>query len=100
MRYGLSNISASQISNVLASFPAIERAVLYGSRARGNYREGSDIDMTLEGPSLTFSDLCRVYNLLDDLMLPYHFDLSIKKYITNEALLRSIDVDGCIFFER
>ena len=100
MRYGLSNTSESRILNVLASYPAIDRAVLYGSRARGNYREGSDIDITLEGPSLTFSDLCLVYNRLDDLMLPYHFDLSIKRYITNDALLSSIDADGCIFFER
>ena len=100
MRYGLSNISESQILSVLASFPVIERAVLYGSRARGNYREGSDIDMTLEGPSLTFSDLCLVYDRLDDLMLPYHFDLSIKRHITNENLLRSINAEGRIFFER
>ena len=100
MRYGLNNISASKILNVLDAFPAIERAVIYGSRARGNFREGSDIDMTLEGPSLTFSDLCLVYNRLDDLMLPYHFDLSIKRYITNDALLSSIDTEGCIFFER
>ena len=100
MRYGLSNISASRILNVLASIPAIERAVLYGSRARGNYHNGSDIDMTLEGPTLTFSDLCLVYNRLDELMLPYHFDLSIKRYITNEALLSSINEEGCIFFKR
>ena len=100
MRYGLSDISASQISKVLASVPAIERAVLYGSRARGNYREGSDIDMTLEGPSLTFSDLCLVCNLLDELMLPYHFDLSIKRYIINDALLNNINAEGCIFYER
>ena len=100
MKYGLTDISASRILNVLASFPAIERAILYGSRARNNYREGSDIDMTLEGPSLTLSDLCLVYDRLDDLMLPYHFDLSIKKYVTSEALLRSISSEGCIFYER
>ena len=100
LKYGLSEKSVSGILNVLASLPAIERAVLYGSRARENYREGSDIDMTLEDPSLTFSDLCLVYNKLEDLSLPYHFDLSIKRYITNKALLSSIDTEGCVFYER
>ena len=100
MKYGLSDITVSRILKVLSSFSAIDRAILYGSRARRNYRVGSDIDLTLDGEDLTFKDLCLVDERLDDLMLPYHFDLSVLKHITNEALLDNIRSEGKIFYQR
>lgn len=46
---GLPPQAVESIRQVLGRFPGIEQAVLYGSRAKGNFRTGSDIDLTLKG---------------------------------------------------
>jgi predicted nucleotidyltransferase len=56
MPYGLSEGTLARIRGVLASHAEVERAVLYGSRAQGNYRDGSDIDLCLMGESLTLAE--------------------------------------------
>jgi predicted nucleotidyltransferase len=57
----------AKIRGVLATFPAVERAVLYGSRAMGNFKPGSDIDLTLHGDDLTARMLGDIAEALDDL---------------------------------
>ncbi len=59
--FGLSESTLTKIRQVLAQHPAVQSAVIYGSRAKGNYRAGSDIDFTLHGDSLNYDDL-RVLN--------------------------------------
>ncbi|WP_423186139.1 nucleotidyltransferase domain-containing protein [Alishewanella sp. d11] len=49
MKFGLSNSDLAKMNNVFARHPQIEQVVLYGSRAKGNYRTGSDIDLTILG---------------------------------------------------
>lgn len=71
---------------------------IYGSRAKGNYKNGSDIDLTLKGNHLNLSLLNQIANELDDLMLPYTFDLSIYSHISNEALIEHIDRVGKLFY--
>jgi predicted nucleotidyltransferase len=61
-----------------------------GSRVKGNYRNGSDLDIALEGCALTFDDLLHIENALDDLMLPWGIDLSLLSHIDNPALLDHI----------
>ena len=88
--FGLSPRALGLIRGVLDGHPQIDRAIIYGSRAKGNYRTGSDIDLTLDAPQLTFSELLRIDSELDDLMLPYSFDLSLLKQIDNPGLLSHI----------
>ena len=88
--FGLSPRALGLLRSVFEKHPGIERAIVYGSRAKGNYRPGSDIDVTLDGPQLTFSELLRIDSELDDLMLPYSIDLSLLKQIENTALLSHI----------
>jgi len=56
--YGLSQKAFDKIKMVLYSHKNIENVILYGSRAKGNYKEGSDIDLTIKG-NLTFDNLVR-----------------------------------------
>lgn len=88
--FGLSPRVLDLIRGVLGRHPGINRAIVYGSRAKGNYCTGSDIDLTLDAPQLTFSELLRIDSELDDLMLPYSFDLSLLKQIENPGLLGHI----------
>ena len=71
----------------------VEQAILYGSRAKGNYKEGSDIDLTVKG-NLTFDDLVKMSVNLDDLNLPWKIDLSLYTQIENKDLLDHIDRVG------
>jgi predicted nucleotidyltransferase len=96
--HGLSGVVVGRILNVLRHYPQIEEAVLYGSRAKGNYRAGSDIDLTLRGHEIDLKLMNRISNELDDLLLPYSFDLSMFDQIENEELLDHIARVGVVFY--
>lgn len=95
---GLSVQTIEAVCRVFAKYPQVERAVLYGSRAKGNYRNGSDIDLTLEGKDLTLSLLLKIETDLDDLLLPYKIDLAILSKIENPELKDHIQRVGVVFY--
>ena len=97
---GLKESTIARINGVFAGYPAVERAILYGSRAKGNFRHGSDIDLTLEGDGIDADQLSRIILELDDLLLPYTIDLSLKRQIDNPDLLAHIERVGVVFYER
>lgn len=101
MIYGLDDEIIRQLKGIFARYENIERVVIYGSRAKGNYRKGSDIDLTLQGEGLTLGN--SVYPVMDEieeLMLPYTFDISVYSQIDNEGLLDHIKRVGKVFYER
>jgi predicted nucleotidyltransferase len=101
MKYGLNDTTIEQIRAVLSHYPQVERAVLYGSRARGNARIGSDIDLTLiGGDDLDRSILGKIFDELDDLLLPYTFDLSLFSMISDPDVRAEIQRTGVVFYER
>lgn len=101
MKYGLKCSDIEHICAVFNRYPQITRAILYGSRAKGNYRNGSDIDLTLEGDTtLTIDVLYMVSDALDDLLLPYTVDLSILANISDPELLDHIQRVGKVFYEQ
>ncbi|MGH2645445.1 MAG: nucleotidyltransferase domain-containing protein [Chitinophagaceae bacterium] len=100
MRFGLSEEIIKKINTVFAAFPAIEHVVLYGSRAKGNYKHGSDIDLTMKGEKLTYSMLNEGSIALDDLLLPYTFDLSLWDHFSDPDLLKHIQRAGKIFYTK
>ncbi len=97
--YGLKDKDIELINSVFKRHDKIERVILYGSRAKGNYRPNSDIDLTLIGKDLTLKEQFEIENELDDLMLPYKIDLSIYQKIENQDLTDHIDRVGIVFFE-
>jgi predicted nucleotidyltransferase len=100
MAFGLENSTIEKIKVCLNKNPRIEKAILYGSRAKGNYRNGSDIDLVLIGRDMKFEDLAQLENEIDELLLPYKFDISIYHQINNPDLLEHIKRVGKIFFEQ
>ncbi|KWW41671.1 MAG: type I restriction enzyme, S subunit [bacterium F083] len=88
------------MSKVFASNEHIKRVILYGSRAKGNYKLFSDVDITLEGPELTLTDLNHLSLAIDDLLLPYQFDISIFHTLKNHDLIDHIQRIGITIFER
>lgn len=100
IRYGLTAGTIAKITGVFARCPQIEQVILYGSRAKGNYRNGSDIDLTIQGEEVTHSQLLRIENALDDLLLPYKIDLSLLQQIDNPDLIDHIKRIGIVFYEK
>lgn len=100
MKYGLPDHTVDQICAVLAQHPEVERAVLYGSRAKGNYKPGSDIDLTLFGPALTQAQCATIADALDDLLLPYCIDLSLFVELRHPELEAHIRRVGVVFYGR
>lgn len=98
MKYGLKQETIDAINGVFASYPQVKEVILYGSRAKGNYRNGSDIDLTMVGDELDLNLQYRIENVLDDLLLPYKTDLSIRHRIENPELLEHIQRVGLIFY--
>ena len=97
---GLPPETIKKIQQVFARYPEIGRVCLYGSRAKGNYRHGSDIDLTIMGDELSSLRLLRVENELDDLLLPYKIDLSLFRQIFNAELVEHIQRVGIEFYRR
>lgn len=101
MKHGLSEQVIAQIHTVLRKYPQVRRALLYGSRAKGCYKPGSDIDLTLVGgDDLTLDVLYRIAWELDDLLLPYTFDLSIFHRIDDPDVIDHIRRAGVVFYDR
>jgi predicted nucleotidyltransferase len=100
MKFGLKEDTIERIAAVLAGFPQVERAVLYGSRAKGNCRNGSDIDLTLHGKDLTLSVISKIDQGIDDLLLPYTFDLSIFQRLSDPDLIDHVQRVGVEFYQR
>ena len=70
------------------------------ARAKGNYRRGSDVDVCLQGPALTFVMLPNLESALDDLLLPDKIDLSLQAHIDNDALRGHIARHGVPLYRR
>lgn len=98
--YGLKEIHLEKLELVFAAFSDIDKAILYGSRAKGNYRDSSDIDICLVGSMLNLSQLLRIESELDDLLLPYNIDVSIWDKIENKELIDHIKRVGVILYEK
>jgi len=92
-QWGLSADNLDRILRVLAAHPKVSSAIIYGSRALGTHRAGSDIDLTLAG-ELEWSDLQKIEAELDSLDLPYSIDLSLASQIENPALQKHIEQHG------
>jgi predicted nucleotidyltransferase len=88
------------IHSVFTRHPEVERAVLFGSRAKGNYKPGSDIDLALIGPRLGQKIVNQMYEELDDLPIPCCFSLVLFNKMTDPEVISHIGRIGILFYEK
>jgi len=98
--YGLDEAVIKNLKRIFSKFPAVEKVILYGSRAMGTYRHGSDIDITLFGNNLSNQTIFGIQDEIEELYLPYSFDISIFDRIDNEDLIDHIKRVGKVFYEK
>lgn len=100
-RFGLKETTIQKLCGVFAKYPQVTKAVLYGSRAKGNYKNGSDIDLTLHGDAdLTLNVMYKILDEIDDLLLPYTIDLSIYRTLSDPDFIDHIQRVGVTFYDK
>lgn len=100
MKYGIKDKEWEQVFAILSHFPNIQKAILFGSRAKGTNKPFSDVDIALVGNAISLNDLLNLKNEIDDLLLPYEFDFCIYKDLKNPDLISHIDRRGINIFTR
>ncbi len=98
--FGLTQVEINQVTQVLQAFESVQSALLFGSRAKGSHKPGSDIDIALIGDNLETSITQIAYQLNEESLLPYFFDIIDYKNLSNQALKEHIDRVGIQFYSR
>ncbi|MDH5602992.1 MAG: nucleotidyltransferase domain-containing protein [Cyclobacteriaceae bacterium] len=97
--FGLKNDDIKEIVSILKGFPEVEQAIMFGSRAMGNYRKGSDIDIALAGQKANFDIALKIGGILnEETYMPYHFDVLSLIDNTNKDLADHIDRHGKLLY--
>lgn len=99
-KHGLTDKTLAQIAGVLARFSGVETAVLFGSRAKGTHKPGSDIDLALTGEKLDWRTIGRIDSALDDVSLPYTFSLIMLNDRTDPEVAAHIRRVGIPLFQK
>ena len=100
MDTGLSPQIMNTITNILAAQPKVDEAVVFGSRAMGNYEPGSDLDIAVKGPALSHRDILRMLAQIDDVELLINIDLVHYDKISDPNVISHIDRKGKLLFQR
>ena len=95
---GLSVADLENVLSVLKKNTKIKQVILFGSRAKGNFRQGSDVDIALKGEGLKLKDILEASIKIDELLLPYKFDLIIFDRIKEISLIEHIERVGKTLF--
>lgn len=99
--FGLSEADLETLIAILRSFPQVERVVIYGSRALGTHRPGSDVDLALfGGPDLNHGVLRLLTEALEESSLPYLFDLTVFETLNHPGLREHILRVGQVLYTR
>jgi predicted nucleotidyltransferase len=98
--YGINEISWQSILRVLSQSPSVEKAVLFGSRAKGNFTAGSDIDIAVYGNRFTFEDFLLLKVRFEELGLLNKVDLVIYANIRNPEFTDHIQRVGIMIYQK
>ena len=99
--YGLLERDIRYIKKALEQCEDIEKAIIFGSRAMGNYKNGSDVDIAVLGELISNNTILKLNDYLNEIYpLPYFFDIINYNSITNENLKKHIDIEGKIIYTK
>ena len=99
MRFGLSDTVIKELQDVFCRHANIKKVLIFGSRSKGNYREGSDIDLAVVGNNIDYNQLLSILCEIDDLGLLYSVDLLDYSKKKGTPIGDHIDRVGQVFYE-
>lgn len=98
--FGLKESDISILNQVLASYPDVTEAHIFGSRAKGNYKNGSDVDIAIKGNKISYDLVLDIATYLnEETLMPYRFDILDYHSITNKELSEHIDRAGILLYK-
>lgn len=101
MNYGLKQRDIDYLITALKQFAEIEKAIIFGSRAKGNYKPASDLDIVVKGERIADNTILKLLDLLEEeLPLPYFIDVLYYEKINNKELKEHIDRMGKVFYSK
>ena len=101
MKYGLSDKQLKEIVDIISSYPEIEEAILFGSRAIDTYKEASDVDIAIKGKKVNWSLATKLKDHLEEeTYLPFFFDFVAYPTITNKELKKHINTKGKVLVSK
>jgi predicted nucleotidyltransferase len=100
IKFGLTEKQYKLIEDAIISFDEIEKVIIFGSRAGDNFKPSSDIDLAIAGKSVSSRTVNRFSSHLEELPLPFMFDILDYNAISNNSLKTKIETQGKIFFDR
>lgn len=100
MKFGLSDNLIKNINQIFERYPKVSEVVIFGSRAKGDYRDGSDIDLALKGNDLRLDDVLNLSVKLEDIIFPYKVDLLNFGKVKDPDVIEHINRAGKIFYQR
>ena len=98
--FGLSSDNINKINLIFNQYPEINEVLIFGSRAKGNYRANSDIDLAIKGTDISLSTLQQIEIKLDELFIPNFIDLVVYEKIENPELISHINRIGKHFYKK
>ena len=99
MKFGLSDTVIRELQDVFRRYENIEKVLIFGSRSKGNYRAGSDIDLAVIGKDIDYNLLLSILCEIDDLELLYSVDLLDYQKKKGTPIGDHIDRVGQVFYE-
>lgn len=96
--FGLPERTINELLEYFKSVETLDKVVIYGSRAKGTYRNGSDIDFAIWSDDINCASQIRWG--LEELPTPYMFDVTDYNTLTHEGMKNSIDTDGKLFYQK
>lgn len=97
--FGLSEQDMGTLKSVFSSYPQVDEAIIFGSRSKGNFRNGSDVDIALKGLEINLDIVSQIsYILNEETNMPYKFDILNYHTINNKELIEHIDRVGISIF--
>ena len=101
MQYGLTEQDLLTLKKIFLETPQVEKVILFGSRAMGNYKPGSDVDLAISGRDINFNVVSRLHARLEEQSpMPYFFDVVDLNHLEHPGLAEHIQKQGVIIFER
>ncbi|MFA7573121.1 MAG: nucleotidyltransferase domain-containing protein [Lutispora sp.] len=100
MNFGLNQFDMDYIINAISKFHEIKKAVIFGSRAKGNHKAGSDVDIAIYGNDITFDTISSLHSTLEEQgPLPYFFDIVDYTHLKHKELREHIDRVGVVIYD-
>jgi predicted nucleotidyltransferase len=100
-KFGLRENDLKLIIYIISQYPSIDEAIIFGSRAKNNYRNGSDVNIALKGVEITYGLINKIsYILNEETLLPYKFDILNYHEIKTIELIDHIDRVGISIYQK